>query len=165
LGCHRRAVTVDREHATRCDPAALEHAKRLGGIAGAEQADPGVDAEDVEVVVRHAAIGNRSGEELPGPSRPPPEALVEMRREAAAVNALEQRAPHPVRLDYAGVERIFDTVRAGDQLQVRPRSFEASCELDEAPVGHARLAVLEQRPVFVRAAVTECVRGIGVARE
>jgi hypothetical protein len=56
---------------------------------------------------------------------------------------------HPVGLDNASVERVIDSVRAGDQLQVWPRALEASCQLDEPSVRDPGLAVLEQRPRLV----------------
>ena len=67
-------------------------------------------------------------------------------RASGRADAVEQLVADPVRLDHARVERVGDAVRAGDQLEVRPRAVERARELGEPAVGLTGVAVLEQRP-------------------
>ena len=128
-----RGLALHVDHAARRDPAALEHAQRVGRVSGAKQANPRIDAEHMEVVVRHSAVRDRGRQQLPGAARAPPETLVEVGAQRARVHSLEQRAPDPVGLDYTGVERVVDPIRARDQLQVGPRALEAPGELTSPP--------------------------------
>jgi hypothetical protein len=50
--------------------------------------------------------------------------FTEERVELTVVYPIEQTTTDPVRLDYAGIRRIADACRSGDEFQVRIRSFE-----------------------------------------
>ena len=104
-------------------------------------------------------------EPLPLAARRATEALLERRSEQERGHLVEEAVPRPVRLDDPSVERVVDPVGPGDQLEVRPRSLEASGHLPQASVGDATRAVLEQGAVICRTTQTQSVRWIGEPRE
>jgi hypothetical protein len=159
-------VTKDALDRAPPDPAAVEHVERRGRLAVvAEQANPWVDLEDVEAVVRHPAGHHALGEVRELVSGPGPEPVLHRVSDVHRADAVEQRAPDPVRLDHATVQRVWDSGGTCDELQVRPGPVEAFGQVDQPGVGHAGSAVLEQRQMVGWPAVAEHVRGIGVSGE
>ena len=162
-----RAVSrVDELHERGRRAAAVEHSERLVDDARPQQPEPGIDGEDVERVVRDARRPRPRRGRVPSCGRcRPRKRSSTWRASAPGVTRSRSVVADPVGLDDAGVERVGDPVRAGDQRQIRPCALERARELGEASVGGACVAVLEQRPRLVGAAVAERVRRVRVARE
>lgn len=158
-------VAPNRDDLTPADPAILEHVQGSVAAIGAEQAHPRIDPEHVETVMRQRPSGiasamkphdvparrrNRSTREFPTRGR---------------VDSIQQPVTEPVRLDDPPVQRIRDSSRDADQLEVRPSASKALGQFRQASVHDPRRAVLEHRGAVGRPTVPALVRRIGVAGE
>lgn len=81
-------VFVDPLNERRRRPATVEHAQRLVDGAGPEQAQPRVDGEHVERVVRDRPGGDGLDHSAPAPADPPVEAVLDVARERVGRNAV-----------------------------------------------------------------------------
>ena len=115
--------------------------------------------------MRHCAGRDRVDDVLAGAAEPAAEPLVDVARERAGLDAVEELVADPVRLDDARVERVGDAVRAGDQLRYGHAPSKVRASSARPPSDAPRVAVLEQRPRLVGAAEAERVRRVRVARE
>jgi hypothetical protein len=73
----RDEVTAQRHYTTPADPTLVQHVQGNTRTPGAQQTKPGIDGEDVKVVLRHAAIPGRRDQRRKARPRPASEALVE----------------------------------------------------------------------------------------
>ena len=95
---HDRAVAFDREDDGWRDAALVEHVQRLVDDPRPQETEPGVDGEDVEAVVRDGAGRDGVDEMLRRSADPSAEPLVDVARERARRDAVEQLVADPVGL-------------------------------------------------------------------
>ena len=163
-GKHHGLVAGDRQHLAPPDPAPVQHVQRRGVPAFvAEQAQPRIDLEDMETVVRDPARQHSLHQMRELPAGAGPEPVLHGVADVGDAHGVQQAVPHPVRLDHPGIKRIGDAVRAGDEFQIGPCSGKAPGQLAESLIGDAGLAVVEQGVAVRRPAAAARIRRIGIA--
>ncbi len=119
--------------------------------------------------MRPRARADAGREVLPARTGSVPEPRFQRSAQQGFGHPLQQPVSDPVGLDDPVVERVRQTVRGGDQLEVGPGALETAREDSEAAVGEClplgRRTELEQRAVLVGPAVAEDVRRIREPRE
>ena len=143
------------------DAAAVQHVERLVAHAAVQQPHPGVDAEDVEVVVRGRARDGRGGETLELEARQPrPEPGLERVEQWSPAAAGQLGPAQPVGVHDDGVEGVAPKALA-DEFEVRPRARESARHLGER---RARCAGGDAFEEFVRAVGTAIAALVGRER-
>src|SRR5450756_959440 len=150
---HHGATGRDLDDLTPPDPALVEHVQGLLHPTRAQQAEPRVDAEHVEAVMRKRTRGHRVDQLRPDPAGPGPEPLLHRTTHQGRADLVQQGVADPVRLHHPRIERVADPGRTRDQLQVRPGALEPLREVPEVAVVDPGRDMLEELARLVRPAV------------